>query len=199
MTAADHRSRGTVTGCSVSYLQPADRAFDVFSPVVIHRPVGRRLSDIYVDDSMRPARSGKPTQRLSDVVYWRTHAVPGEQIQERSGAMVLVTRGGTFQPVRLSVPEPLLLESAFTHAAHAIQSDRTIIQDLLAEGVLVEGPSRLCRGPLARWRNQLLPESHPLVIDEPPSGLTRQADPDSPARSTGNRSFGRQKLPKVAR
>jgi hypothetical protein len=38
-----------------------------------------------------------------------------------------------------------------------------------------------------------------LVIDEPPSGLTRQADPDSPARSTGNRSFGRQKLPKVAR
>ena len=179
----------------MSYLQAADRAFDVFSPVVIHRPVGRRLSDIYVDDSMQPARSGKPTQRLSDVVYWRTQAVPGEQIQERSGAMVLVTRGGTFHPIRLSVPKPLHLDSAFTHAARAIQSDRTIIQDLLAEGVLVEGPSRLCRGPLARWPNQLLPESHPLVIDEPPAGLTRQAGPDPSARSARNRSFGRRRLP----
>jgi hypothetical protein len=179
----------------VSYLQPADRAFDVFSPVVIHRPVGRRLSHIYVDDAMRPARSGRPTQRLSDVVYWRTHAVPGEQIQERSGAMVLVTRDGTFHPIRLSVPEPLHLESAFTHAARAIQSDRTIIQDLLAEGVLVEGRSRLCRGPLARWPNQLLPESHPLVIDEPASGLTRHDDRDSSPRSTGNRSFRRRRVP----
>jgi hypothetical protein len=88
----------------VSYLQLADQAVDVFSPVVIHRPVGRRLSHIYVDDAMRPARSGKPTQRLSDVVYWRTHAMPGEQIQERSAAMVLVTRGGTFHPIRLSAP-----------------------------------------------------------------------------------------------
>jgi hypothetical protein len=181
----------------VSNLQPANRAFDVFAPVVIHRPVGRRLTDIYVDEAMRPARSGKPTQRLSDVVYWRTHAVPGEQIQEHSGAMVLVTRGGTFHPIRLSKPEPLHLESAFTHAARAIRSDRTIIQDLLAEGVLVEGPSRFCRGALARWPNQLLPEAHPLVIDEPPSGLTTQVRPEPPARSIRNRKFARRSCPRI--
>jgi hypothetical protein len=179
----------------VPYLPPADRAFNVFAPVIIHRPVGRRLSDIYVDDSMRPARSGKTTHRLSDVVYWRTHAEPGEQIQERSGAMVLVTHIGTFHPIRLSVPEPLHLESAFTHSARAIRSDRAIVQALLAEGVLVEGLSRGCRGPLARWPNQLLPQDHSLVIDEPPAGFARDVKADSPgssARSMRNRRFGRR-------
>src|SRR5262245_8247903 len=141
---------------------------------------------------MRPVRSGKPTQRLSDVVYWRTHAVIGEQIQERSGAMMLVTRAGTFYPIRLSVPEPLQLETAFTHTERAIQSDRTIVQDLLTEGVLVERPSRRCRGSLTRHL-QLLPENHPLVIDELPAWLASQAEPDSPVpsrRSMRNRSFG---------
>jgi len=87
--------------------------------MVIHRPIGRRLSDVYVDQAMRPARSGRPTQRLSDVVYWRTHAVPGELIQERSGGMVLVTRAGTLHPIRLSAPEPLHVETAFTHTERA--------------------------------------------------------------------------------
>jgi len=157
----------------VSYLPRADRALDVLAPVIIHRPIGRRLSDVYVDEAMRPARSGKPTKRLSDVVYWRTHALPGEQIQERSGAMILVTRAGTFHPIRLSVPEPLQLETAFTHTERAMQSDRTILEGLLAEGLLVERPSRRCRGSLARWPVQLLPENHPLVIDELPAGLAR--------------------------
>jgi hypothetical protein len=64
-------------------------------------------------------RSGRPTQRLSDVVYWRTHAVPGELIQERSGGMVLVTRAGTLHPIRFSAPEPLHVETAFTHTERA--------------------------------------------------------------------------------
>ena len=139
--------------------------------MVIHRPIGRRLSDVYVDQAMRPARSGRPTQRLSDVVYWRTHAVPGEQIQERSGGMVLVTRAGTLHPIRLSAPEPLHVETAFTHTERAIQSDRTIVQALLAQGVLVERPPRRWRGQLARSPQQLLPEDHPLVIDEPLAGM----------------------------
>ena len=105
------------------YLPPADRALDVVAAVVIHRPIGRRLSDVYVDEAMRPARSGKPTQRLSDMVYWRTRAMPGEQIQERSGGMVLVTKAGTCHPIRLSVPEPLHLEIAFAHAERAVRSD----------------------------------------------------------------------------
>ena len=82
---------GSYGDVAVRYLNPADRALDVLAPMIIHRPIGRRLSEVYVDNAMRPVRSGSPTQRLSDVVYWRTQAVPGEQIQERSGGMVLVT------------------------------------------------------------------------------------------------------------
>ena len=155
------------------YLPPADRALDVVAAVVIHRPIGRRLSDVYVDEAMRPARSGKPTQRLSDVVYWRTRAMPGEQIQERSGGMVLVTRAGTCHLIRLSVPEPLHLETAFTHTERAIRSDRGIVQDLMTEGALVERPSRRFRGPMPRWPHQLLPEDHPLVTDMPPGEFAR--------------------------
>ena len=155
------------------FLPPADRALDVVAAVVIHRPIGRRLSEVYVDEAMRPARSGKPTQRLSDVVYWRTRAMPGEQIQERSGGMVLVTRAGTCHPIRLSVPEPLHLETAFTHTERAMQSDRGIVQDLMTEGVLVERPSRRLRGSMARWPHQLLPEDHPLVTDEAPGEFAR--------------------------
>lgn len=177
----------------MSYLPPPDRALDVLAPVLIHRPIGRRMSDIYVDEAMRPARSGKPTQRLSDVVYWRTHAVPGEQIQERSGGTVRVTRAGTFHPIRLSVPQPLHLDTAFTHAERAIQSDPAIVQHLLAKGVLVERPFRRPRGPLARWPDRLLPKCHPLVIDELPAGLACEAGPDhldASWRSLRNRSFG---------
>jgi hypothetical protein len=122
---------------------------------------------------MRPARSGKPTQRLSDVVYWRTRAMPGEQIQQRSAGMVLVTRAGACHPIRLSVPEPLHLETAFTHTERAMQSDRGIVQDLMTEGVLVERPSRRLRGSMARWPHQLFPEDHPLVTDEAPGEFAR--------------------------
>ena len=155
------------------YLPPADRALDVVAAVVIHRPIGRRLSDVYVDEAMRPARSGKPTQRLSDMVYWRTRAMPGEQIQERSGGMVLVTKAGTCHPIRLSVPEPLHLEIAFAHAERAVRSDRAIVRDLLTEGVLVERPPRRFRGPIPRWPHRLLPEDHPLVTDEVPGEFAR--------------------------
>jgi hypothetical protein len=177
----------------VSYLPPADRALDVLAPVIIYCPVGRRLSDIYVDDTMRPARSGVPAQRLSDAVYWRTHAVPGEQIQERSGETMLVTQAGAFRPIRLSAPQPLQPETAFTHTERAIQADHAILQDLLAQGVLAERPSRRPRGPVARWPDQLLPEGHPLVIDELPAELACQAKPDCPdpaRRPMRNRSLG---------
>jgi hypothetical protein len=138
---------------------------------------------------MRPARSGKPMWRLSEVVYWRTHAVPGEQIHERSGGMILVMRTGALHPIRLSMPEPLLLETVFTHTAHAIQSDHSIVQHLLAEGILAEGPPRVCNGRMTRSPNQLLSKDHPLIVDKPPAELLSN-NSDQPQRTPRNRKFG---------
>ena len=127
--------------------------------------------------------------RLSDVVYWRTHAVPGEQIHERSGGMILVMRTGTLHPIRLSMPEPLLLETVFTHTVRAIQSDRTTMEHLLAEGILAEGPSRACNGRMTRSPNQLLSNEHPLIVDEPMAELLFNSS-DQAQRTPRNRRFG---------
>ena len=55
------------------YLPAAQRALDVVSPVVIYRQIGQRPSQVYVDDAMQAATSGKTARhRLSDRIYWRT-------------------------------------------------------------------------------------------------------------------------------
>src|ERR1700722_16671381 len=94
-------------GSRRAYLPPADRAFDVRQPITVYRLIGRRPSQVYVDDSMNPGTSGQAKNRLSDPVYWRTQAAIGDQIQERPGTTLLVGADGQAVPILLAEPRAL--------------------------------------------------------------------------------------------
>ena len=155
----------------VPFLLPPLRALDVQAPVVLYRIVGRRHSHVYVDDDMQPSRSGTASQRLSEPIYWQTRAVPGDQLQERPGGIMLVTPSGQCHPVRLALPVPIDIETAFTHAARASQADCALIDTLIADRILISGACRRLQGRPSRGLLGLLAEGYPLVLDELPKDL----------------------------
>jgi hypothetical protein len=160
----------------VTYLPPAHRGLDVIEPVVIYRAIGRRPSAVYVDDAMRPTSSCKAPHRLSDTVYWRTKATPGDQLQDRQGGTLLVTADGKCFPVRLAAPEPLSTDTAFTHAELALKADREIVDRLLAEGHLANAPARRPKSPPARAPDRMLDDGHPIVVEKLPKGFSLVAE-----------------------
>lgn len=150
------------------YLPPADRAFDIASPVVVYRLVGRRPSQVYVDETMTPTTAGREENRLSDLVYWRTVGEVGDQIQERPGTTLLVTASGRFYAIRLSPPEPLRPTTAFTHAQIAADADRQVAAQLLAEGKLMDVLPRRVKAQITRASEKAFGERDPLVIEQLP-------------------------------
>ena len=170
------------------FLLPPLRALDVHAPVVIYRIVGRRHSRIYVNDEMQPKLSGTAWQRLSEPVYWQTHAVPGDQLQEHPGGVMLVTNSGQCHLMRLALPAPIEIETAFTHVKRASQADCALIDNLIADRTLVSGTCRQRRGGLSRGVRGLLAEDHPLVLDELPRDFAGEGSSRS---RQGFRRFGR--------
>lgn len=171
------------------YLPPADRAYDVASPVTVYRLIGRRPSQVYVDETMTPATSGQEQSRLSDLVYWRTVAEPGDQIQERPGTTLLVTASGRFYAIRLSPPEPLRLETAFTHAQLAADTDRQVAAGLLAEGKLADVLPRRVKVQPVRATEKAFGAQDPLVVEKLPDDFVEAAfDP----RRQRNQSWSRR-------
>jgi hypothetical protein len=171
------------------FLLPALRALDVHVPLVIYRIVGRRHSRVYVDDKMQPRRSGTASQRLSEPVYWQTRAVPGDQLQERKGGLMLVTVSGQCHPVRLTLPIPIGIETAFTHAERASQADCALIDSLIANRILVvSGTSRRSQEGPSRGLHGLQSADYPLVLDELPKNLAAEV---RSRRGNGFRRFGR--------
>ena len=158
----------------VQFLLRANRSLDVHAPIVIYRVIGRRASGVYVNEEMQPGRSGSASQRLSEPVYWRTHATPGDQLQERTGGILLVAVSGQCHRVRLTPPIPIDIETAFTHAERAIQADCLLIDTLLTEGALVSGAYRRPRDLPSAAMGRLLAADHPLAVDEAPSDLGAQ-------------------------
>jgi hypothetical protein len=150
-------------------LPAVDRQFDVLSPIVVYQPIGRRPSQVYLDAARKIARAADGAHRLTDVVYRRSEAVEGDQIQDCSGGMLLVTATGACHPIRLAPPQPLDPETAFRHAQIAGDADRVVADRLVAEGKLVAVPkARRPTSPPAHpsGRGAALPEDHPLVLDE---------------------------------
>lgn len=150
-------------------LPAVDRAFDVLSPIAVFRPVGRRPSGVYLDEKRQVAPAADGRYRLSDVVYRETEARSGDQIQDCSGGMLLVTEAGACHPVRLSPPRPLEAQTAFRHAQIAAEADRATARQLLADGRLTEAAKhRRPKSAVAHpdRNGAALPEDHPLVIAE---------------------------------
>jgi hypothetical protein len=177
----------------MAYLPAAQRALDVVAPVVIYRQIGRRPSQVYVDDAMTAPTAGtKARHRLSDRVYWRTEAKPGDQIQDRRGGVILVTASGECYAITLAAPTPLTSDTAFTHADLAIKADQAEAERLMATGALVEAAPRRPKRPLSRAADMLFPDDHPLVVEVLPKGATLDADAGSNGRFAGNWSRRRR-------
>jgi hypothetical protein len=177
----------------MAYLPAAQRALDVLAPVVIYRQIGRRPSQVYVDDAMtEPTPGTKAQHRLSDRVYWRTEAKPGDQIQDRRGGVILVTASGECYANTLAAPTPLSSQTAFTHADLSIRADQAEAERLIATGALVESSPRRPKRPLSRAADMLFPDDHPLVVEQLPKGVTLDADVGNFGRSPGNWSRRRR-------
>lgn len=167
-----------------SYLPPASRAFDVASPVVVYRPIGRRPSQVYVDEAMTTATATTTQHRLSDLVYWRTTAEAGTQIQDRPSGLVLVAADGECHPIALSPPQPLQPATAFTHAQLAIDADREVIASLLAAGALTDVLPIRVKTPFRGQSDRSFAEDHPLVVDQLPA-RPLGAETEAPRRHGG--------------
>ncbi len=178
----------------MAHLPAAQRALDVVSPVVIYRQIGRRPSRIYVNEAMEVVDSGEAQHRLSDRVYWRTLARPGDQIQDRPGGMLIVTAAGEWYPILLAEPTPLAFDTAFTHADLAIKADQNIMDGLVASGSLVDATPRRPKGPLSRPSDKMFADDHPLVVDELPRGTQLTAETPTARRAPGAWARGARPL-----
>jgi hypothetical protein len=134
---------------------------------------------------MRPTACGSPERRLFDNVFWRTSAEIGDQIEERAGGLLLLTEAMTCHPIQLSVPRLLEVATAFGHADAILREDRKILDDLLAEGAVVEASPLRSRAALSRLPDTVFADDHPLVVtirprdieeDQPESPVTRGTD-----------------------
>lgn len=147
-------------------LPPARKAFAVLKPIPLYRPVGRRLSNVYVNAELQPAAPDKAAHRLAERVYQRIEAQPGDQLQDRVGGLILVGEDGSWFPVRLAEPRPRDMKTAFSHAEVADDDDRQAVEALMADGMLEEVKARRLRGGVSRSSLPLVADGHPLVVDE---------------------------------
>ncbi|HEY4547536.1 MAG TPA: hypothetical protein VIG90_14080 [Pedomonas sp.] len=156
-------------------LPPARKAFAVVKPTMLYRPVGRRLSNVYVNADFQPAAPDEAAHRLAERVYERIEAQPGDQLQDRVGGLILVSEDGGWFPVRLAEPRPRDVKTAFSHAEVADDDDRQVVDGLVAGGFLEEVKPRRLRGGVSRSSLPLVSDGHPLVVDERAPAKASQA------------------------
>lgn len=154
---------------------PADRYVAVAARLPIYRQIGRRPSQVYVDDAMKPSAAGLPERRLFDNVFWRGYAEIGDQIEERASGLVLLTAGTDCYPIQLSPPRTLEVATAFGQADAMLREDRKILDALLAEGSVVEASPRRSSALLSRSPDTVFDEDHPLVVAVHPAEEDRPA------------------------
>lgn len=143
---------------------PVRRGLDVATPFLLYRAVGRRPSAVWVDEHRRPTRSDDGRYRLWDLVFEEWLAQPGDQLQDRQGSLMLVTKAGDYHAVQLTRPEPRSVNTAFTQADRTLSADWAIIDRLLSEGALAVGSIRRIKQPPFNPAQVKFEEGHPLVI-----------------------------------
>ncbi len=145
-----------------------NRAFEVVAPMEIYRLIGRRPSAVWVDDAQTAVPAGSGRYRLSELVYWRTQAVPGEQIHEHDRGLFLMTSDDLCHPISLTQPTPLEAVTAFTHAQTVLTADMAAIERLVTQGVMAQVKPRRPPRPPLRPVDRVLADSHPLVVEVAP-------------------------------
>lgn len=144
---------------------PVRRGLDVLSPITLFQAIGRRPSSVAVDEQHRVVGAGESRgHRLWDLVFEEVTARPGDQLQDRQGSIVLVTREGQCHPVQLSPPEPRSVSTAFTHADRTLSADWVVIDRMIAEGRLAVGSIRRTKQAPFNPAGVKFDETQPLVV-----------------------------------
>ncbi len=165
-------------------LPRAIRAFEVVAPVDIYRVVGRRPADVWVDASGNITAPSPASQQLTELVYWHTAVMPGEQIQERLGGLFLVTPEGACHPIALFQPQPINPKTAFLHAQTVRTDNEAVLDALLAANRFTQVRGfRVTHYP-SRPSARLVAADHPLIIEERPTDLDEAPVP--PTRRTNS-------------
>jgi hypothetical protein len=163
------------------------RAFEAPAAIELFRIIGRRPSNVWVDNAGALTAPGPGAQRLREFVCWRTRSGAGDQIQERVGGFFLVTASDACHPILLCPPEPLSPDTAFVHAQSSQARDTARVAELVAADRLIEVVGRRPKTPPSRPGDTLLPEDHPLVVEERPEELNET--PAFPRRAGGGRTW----------
>ncbi|WP_142850073.1 hypothetical protein [Telmatospirillum sp. J64-1] len=161
---------------------PAHSGYDVVMPITLYRVIGRRPSAVYVNEHHEPTEDCSTGNRLWDRVFLTALAEPGDQIQERSGGLVLVTQDGECHAVQLSEPEARSFETAFTQADHILAADRDMAERMLADGRLIPGKTKRLKCPPVQPASVKFDEDHPLVVDTLPEAVALAEAAPAPAR-----------------
>lgn len=135
----------------------------MLAPIPLFRAIGRRPSSVSVDDQRRPVPGNGQGHRLWDLVFEECEARPGDQLQDRQGSIVLVTKDGQCSPVQLSPPHPRNVATAFTHADKTLSADWAVIDRLLADGRLAVGSIRRTKQAPFNPAQVKFDETQPLV------------------------------------
>lgn len=141
---------------------PVRRGLNVLGPLTVYRAIGRRPSAVYVDQGGTAGRSG--THRLWDRVFEEYIAEPGDQLQDRQGAIMLVTEAGDCFPVQLSRPTARTVKTAFTYAELALAEDWAEIDRLIGLGLLEAASIRRTKQVPFAPAEVKFPENQPLVV-----------------------------------
>lgn len=142
---------------------PAHRSFNVVVAFTVYRVIGRRPSAVYLDSDGSSPTERVTANRLWDLVFEEALAIPGDQIQDRPGGIILVKMNGDAFAVQLSPPSARSAQTAFSHAELALNADRQLAEELLHDGHLTTAPVRRVRVPLTTLPKAKFGEDQPLV------------------------------------
>jgi hypothetical protein len=152
------------------------RVLEVVERLPLYELVGRRPSRVFLDESLTPTTAATAPHRLSDLVYRRAFAEPGEQLHVMSGQTLLLDGAHTYRAVLVSEPRPLELATALVHAQQVREAEAAAIDRQAAAGTLVEALARQPKVHQVTRAEQRFAADQPLVL-EPAAAAGRRPRP----------------------
>jgi hypothetical protein len=151
------------------------RVLEVVERLPLYELVGRRPSRVYLDDTLNPTASAAAPHRLSDLVYRRIFAEPGDQLHVMSGQTLLLDGAHTYRAVLLTEPQPLELATALVNAQRVREAETAAIESQAVAGKLVEALARQPKVQQVTRAEQRFAPDHPLVVEPVAAGRRPRA------------------------
>jgi hypothetical protein len=160
-------------GSSMRPMGRPQRVLEVVERLPLYELVGRRPSRVFLDDTLTPTTAAAAPHRLSDLVYRRAFAEPGDQLHVMSGQTLLLDRAHTYRAVLLSEPRPLELATALVHAQQVREEETAAIERQAVAGTLIEALARQPKVHQVTRAEQRFAADHPLIVEPAAAGGRR--------------------------